>query len=187
MSSITLTLGAKNRERENNLEERIENRKKMRKELSPLLTTLILPPLQGFSSRETDFHLCQFLSNFLSSHLYSNFTIYFSGKIPLLNSFSPVISIFSYLLTSALSPPLNSFISSLAFSKSSSFSHESCSIVNFFHRTRYLSTPLIFLLFNILSTSHSLAFSTSIGFPSSFFCPPTYSLYCTIRLTFTTG
>ena len=28
--------------------------------------------------------------------------------------------------------------------------------------------------------------STSIGFPSSFFCPPTCSLYYTIQLTFTT-
>jgi len=41
MSSLILTLGAKNRGKENNLKERIENRKKMRKELSPLLVTLI--------------------------------------------------------------------------------------------------------------------------------------------------
>jgi len=41
MSSLTLTLCAKNREKDDNLKERIENRKKMRKELSPLLTTLI--------------------------------------------------------------------------------------------------------------------------------------------------
>jgi len=41
MSSLTLTLGAKNREKENNLKKKIENRKKMRKELSPFLTTLI--------------------------------------------------------------------------------------------------------------------------------------------------
>ena len=40
MLSLTLTLGAKNRGKENNLKERIENRKKMRKELSPLFTTL---------------------------------------------------------------------------------------------------------------------------------------------------
>jgi len=40
MSSLTLTLGAKNRGKENNLKERIENRKKMRKELSPLFATL---------------------------------------------------------------------------------------------------------------------------------------------------
>jgi len=40
MSSPTLTLGAKNRGKENNLKERLENRKKMRKELSSLLVTL---------------------------------------------------------------------------------------------------------------------------------------------------
>ena len=40
MSSLTLTLGAKNRENKNNLGKRIENRKKMRKELSPLLVIL---------------------------------------------------------------------------------------------------------------------------------------------------
>jgi len=37
---LILTLGAKNRENENNWKERIENRKTVRKELSPLLTTL---------------------------------------------------------------------------------------------------------------------------------------------------
>ena len=160
----------------------------MRKELSPLLTTLILPPLQGFSSRETDFYLCQFFSNFLRYsalnfplfHPYSNFAIYFPSNIPLLNSSSSIASIFSCLLTSALTPFLNLFTNSLAFSKSSSFSHESCSAINPFYHTRYLSTSLIFLLFNIFSTSHSSTPSTSIGFPSSFFCPPTCSLYRTI-------
>jgi len=44
MSLPTLTLGAKNRRKENNLKERLENRKKMRKELSSLLATLTLPP-----------------------------------------------------------------------------------------------------------------------------------------------
>ena len=43
----------------------MKNRKKIRKELSLLLAILTLSLLQGFSSRETDFHLCQFLSNFL--------------------------------------------------------------------------------------------------------------------------
>ena len=160
----------------------------MKKELSLLLATLILSPLQDFSSRETDFYLCRFLSNFLrysalnfsSSHLYSNFTIYFPSNIPLLNSFSPVASIFSCLLTSVLNPSSNSFTNSFAFSKSSSFSYESCSTVNPFHRTRYLSTPLIFLLFSILSTSHSSTPSTSISFFFSFFCPSTCSLYRTI-------
>ena len=40
MSSLTLTLGAKNREKENKLRKKIENRKKIRKELSPLLAIL---------------------------------------------------------------------------------------------------------------------------------------------------
>ena len=40
MSSVTLTLGAKNREKENKLRKKIENRKKMRKELSSLLAIL---------------------------------------------------------------------------------------------------------------------------------------------------
>jgi len=44
MLSLTLTLGAKNRGKENNLKERIENRKKMRKELSPLFATLTNKP-----------------------------------------------------------------------------------------------------------------------------------------------
>ena len=42
MLSLTLILGAKNREKENNLKKRIENRKKMRKDLSSLLATLTL-------------------------------------------------------------------------------------------------------------------------------------------------
>ena len=41
MLSLTLTLGFKNREEKNNLRKEIENRKKIRKELSPLLATLI--------------------------------------------------------------------------------------------------------------------------------------------------
>jgi len=40
MSLLTLTLGFKNRKEENNLKKRIENRKKIRKKLSPLLITL---------------------------------------------------------------------------------------------------------------------------------------------------
>jgi len=63
----------------------------------------------------------------------------------------------------------------------------SCSAINPFHRTKYLSTPLIFLLFNIFSTSHSSTPSTSIGFPFSFFCLSTCSLYHTIQLILITG
>ena len=40
MLSLTLTLGAKNREKGNNLRKKVENRKKIRKELSPLLAIL---------------------------------------------------------------------------------------------------------------------------------------------------
>jgi len=42
MSSLTLTLGFKNREEKNNLRKRIENRKKIRKEPSLLLAALTL-------------------------------------------------------------------------------------------------------------------------------------------------
>ena len=72
------------------------------------------------------------------------------------------------------------------FSISSSFSYVSFSAINPFYCTRYFSTPFTFLLFSILSTSHFLTPSILIGFPSFFLCPSTYSLYHTIRLTFTT-
>ena len=156
----------------------------MGKEPSLLLVILILLFLQSFPSGETDFHLCQFLSNFLRysssnlllSYLYSNFAIYLPNNSSLLNSLSSTISILSYLLTSAFICPLNSSNASFVFSKFSLFSHVSCSTVNSFHHTRYLSTPCIFLLFNIFSLTPSI----SIGFPSSFLCLSTCSLYCTI-------
>ena len=159
-----------------------------RKILSPLLSFLILPPLQGFSSRETNFYFCQFLSNFLkysssnfpSSYLYSIFAINFSGNSSLLKSFSSAISSFSCLLTFVFILPLNSSNTSLVFPKSFSLFQVSCSAVNLFHCTKYLSTLLIFLLFNIFSIFHSLTPSISIGFPSSFFCLSTCFLYYTI-------
>ena len=143
---------------------------------------MALPLLQGFSSRETDFHLLQFLSNFLrystsnflSSHLYSNLAIYLSSSSLLLYSSH------SCHLTSTFNLSSNSSTNSFAFSKSSFFSHVSFSAVNLFHRTKYFSTPLTFLLFSILSTSHSLTPSILIGFPSFLFYSPTCSLYCTI-------
>ena len=158
---------------------------------------MTLPPLQGFSSEETVFHLCQFLSNFLKYSFsnfplfqpYSNFAIYFPGNSILLNSFAFVFCFqftSSCLLTSAPILPLNSSTNSLACSRSSFLSHISFSTVNLFYHTRYFSTPLIFLLFNIFSTSHSSTPSTLIGLPSSLFYPFTCSLYHTIRLTFTT-
>ena len=163
---------------------RIKNKKKP----SPLLVILTLPSLQGFSSRETDFYFYQFLSNFLKysssnfslSHLYNIFTIYFSGNSPLLKSFSSTISNFSCFLTSTFILSSNSSNASLTFPQSSLFSHMLLSTVNLFYHTKYLSIPLIFLLFNIFSTSHSLTPSTSTSLPSFFFCSSTCSLYCTI-------
>ena len=166
----------------------------------PLLT-LTLPSSQGFSSRETDFHFHQFLSNifqysfsnFLLSYLNKIFAIYFSSNSLLLNSPASRFhfafhhfSIPSCLLTSALVFPSNSSTNSLAFSKFSSFSQVSFSAVNSFHHIRYLFVPYIFLLFKIFSTSHSSTLSTSIGFIFSVFWPPTCSLYHTTQLTFTT-
>ena len=163
-------------------------RKENNKKLSLLFTILILLPFQGFSSRETDFHFHQFLSSFLkysfsnfpSSHPYNIFAINFPGNSLFLKSLFSTISSFSCLLTSAFILPSNSSTASSAFSKSSFFSQESCSAVNSFYYTKYFSTPLTFLLFSIFSTSHSLAPSTSIGLPSSFFCPSTCFLYHTI-------
>ena len=160
----------------------------MGKEPSPLLAILTLPFLQGYSSGETDFHLHQFLFNFLrysSSNLplfhpYSNFAVYLPNNSSLLNSLFSTISILSCLLTSAFIHPSNSFNASFVFSKFSLFSHIFCSTVNPFHCTRYLSTPLIFLLFNIFSISHSLTPSILISFPSFFLCSPTCFLYYTI-------
>ena len=162
-----------------------------RNKLSPPSSILTL---QDFFFRETNFYFCQFLSNFLKysssnfplSYLYSIFAINFSGNSSFLKSFSSAISNFSCLLTSVFILPLNSSNTSLAFPNSSLFTQESCSAVNHFHHTKYLSTPLIFLLFSIFSISHSLTPSISIGFPSSFFCPSTCSLYHTIQLMFTT-
>ena len=163
--------------------------------LSSLLSFLTLPPLQGFSSRETDFHFCQFLSNFLKysfsnfplSYPYNIFAINFPGNFPLPKSFSSAISNFSCLLTSVFILLSNSSNTFLAFTKAFFLSQVLCSAVNPFHRTKYFFTPLIFLLFNIFSISHSSTPSISIGFSSSFFCLSTDFLYRTIRLMFTTG
>ena len=112
--------------------------------------------------------------------------MYFPDNSPLLKSFFSILSNFSCLLTSTLILPSNSSTASLAFPRSSSLSHISCSAINPFQCTKYFSTPLIFLLFKIFSISYSLTPSTSIGFASSFFCPSTCSLYYTIQLMFTT-
>ena len=144
--------------------------------LSPLSLFLTLFLLQGFSSGETDFYLHQFLSNFLKysssnfplSHPYNIFAINFPGNSPFLKSFSSAISNFYCLLSSIFILSSNSSNASLVFPKSSFLSHVLFSAVNPFHCTKYLSTPLIFLLFNILSISHSSTPSISIGFSSSF-------------------
>ena len=153
----------------------------------------ITPPLQGFSSKETDFHFHQFLSNLLRysssnfplSYLYNVFAVYFSSNSSLLK-FSSILSNFSCLLISALILLSNSPTASLAFPRSSSLFHVSCSAVNPFYCTKYFSTPFIFLLFKIFSASYSSTPLTSIGFASSLFCLSTCSLYRTIQLIFTT-
>ena len=148
------------------------------------------------------FHLFQFFSsffrysflNFLLFYLYNHFTIYFLSNSILLNSSAlgfhfgfHFFSTLSYFLTFISNFPSNSFTNSFTFPKSSSFSYISLSAVNPFHYTKYLSTPCIFLLFNIFLTSYSSTPFISIGLVSSFFCPSTCSLYHTILLTFTTG
>ena len=166
--------------------------------MSSILTS---PPLQDFSSGETNFHLCQHLSNFfkylslnfLSSHPNKIFAIYFPSDSLLLNSSVSgfiftfhLSSIPSCLLTSVLSLPSNSFTNSLAFSKSFFFSHISFFTVNPFQHTKYFSTHCIFLLFNIFSTSHSSTPSTSTGFSSSTLYLFTGFLYLITLLKFTT-
>ena len=136
---------------------------------------MTLLPLQGFSSRETVFHLCQFLSNFfkysssnfLLSYPYNIFAVNFSGNSSLLKSLSSASSIFSCFLISVF--PSKSVNTSSAFFRFSLLSHMSLSAINPFHRTKYFSTPLIFFLFKIFSTFYSLTPSTSIDFFSSFF------------------
>ena len=125
------------------------------------------------------FHFFQFFSNlfkysssnFRSSHPYNTFAIYFPGNSILLYSSS---SSTCHLPTT--SPHSNSSINSSAFFKFSLLSQVSPSTVKPFHRIKYFTTPLIFFLFNIFFTSHSSTPSTSIGFPSSFFCSLTCSL-----------
>ena len=144
--------------------------------------------LQGFFSGETDFHFCQFLSNFLkysssnfpSSYLHNIFTIYFSGNSSFLKSLSFTVFNFSCLLTSVFNLSSNSTTISFVFSKSFSLFHISYSAINLFYHTKYFTIPLTFLLFNIFSTSHSSTSPTSTGFASSIFYPSTCSLYQTI-------
>ena len=118
---------------------------------------LTLPSFQDFSSRETDFHFCQFFFNFLKYffsnfslfHLYNIFTIYFSGNSSLLKSLLSAISNFSYCPTSVFNILSNFATTFFTFSKSFSFSQILYSTVNPFHHTKYFTTPLTFLFFSI--------------------------------------
>jgi len=129
---------------------------------------LTLCLLLDFSSRETDFYFCQFLFkffrylslNFLSFYPYNIFAIYFSNNFLLLKSLFSTLSNYSCLLTSVFTLLSNSAITSFTFSKSSSLFQLLCSTMNSFYHTRYFTTSLIFLLFNIFFTSYSSISST---------------------------
>ena len=125
-------------------------------------------------------------SNLPSSYSYNIFIIYFLGNFSLLKSLSFAISSFFCFLTSAFNLFSNFTTTFFVFSKSFSFSQLLYSTVNLFYYTKYFVTLFIFLLFNILSTSHSSTPSTFISFTSSFFCLSTCFLYYTTWLTFTT-
>ena len=130
---------------------------------------LTLLPLQGFSSRETNFHFCQFLSNFLRYslsnflllHPYNIFTVYFSSNSSYLKSHSSATFNLSYFVTFAFILFLKSATTSLVFPKSSFLPHVLCLAVNPFQHTKYFIIPLIFCLFDILLTFHFSFLSTS--------------------------
>ena len=162
---------------------------------------MILLFLQDFFSRETNFHFCQFLSNFFKYsfsnfplfHPNNNFTVYFSGNSLILNSLTLgfnftfyIFSNLSYYLTSILTLLLNSFTTSFTFSKFSSFFYVLFFTINLFYYTKYFITSQNFLLFNIFSTSHSSTLSISTSFNSFTLCSFTSSLYLTTLLMFTT-
>ena len=146
---------------------------------SSFIVSIVLHPLILLP-----FHLLQFLSNFaqysssylLSDHPNNFLAVNLSGNSPLLN----ISSSLSCLLTSSISLLYsfsNSFITSFAFPRFSFPSQVSASAVNPFHRTRYLFFPLIYCLFNILSTFHSSSPSIMTGAGCSFLCPSTCPMY----------
>jgi len=159
---------------------------KIRKEISLLSLILTLPLFQDFSSRKTDFYLCQFLFsflrysflNFLSFHLYSIFAMYFSVNSLFLKSHSSATFNFFYFLTSILVFLSKSITTSFAFHKSFSFSYILYSAINSFQCTKYLVTILICLfdIFFIFYSSSLLTF-TDFGFSTLYFF--TSSLYFT--------
>ena len=152
--------------------------------LKYVLSSICLSPFHFFQFFSNLFKYSS--SNFWSSHPYNIFAVNFPGNFPLLKSLSSAMSIFSCLLTSTLIFPSNSFMASSAFFKFSILSQVSPSAVNPFHRTRYFSTPLIFFYSEFFLLPILRLLLLLLGFPSSFFCPSTCSLYHTIRLTFTT-
>ena len=125
-----------------------------KKKLSSLSLTLTLFLLQGFFFRETEFHFCQFLSNFLkysspkfpSFHSYNIFAIYFPSNFPLLKSLFFTLSNFYFLLNSIFILLSNSTAISFVFSKSFSLSQISYSAVNPFYYTKYFITLFIYFL-----------------------------------------
>ena len=154
---------------------------------SSFIISIVLCPLSL-----SPFHLLQFLSNLaqyslsylLSNHPNSFLAMNLSGNSSLWN----VPSSFFCLLTSSMSLLYSlsySSIASLAFSRFSFSFQVSDSTVNPFYCTRYLSFPLIYYLFNILSTSHSSSPSIMTGVGCSFLCPSICPTYLCILLMLT--
>ena len=148
---------------------------------SSLIVSSVVLLLSGqFFFHWLPFYLFQFFSNLLQyswSYLlsiYPNnfFAINLSGNSPLLNVSS---FLFCFLISSisCLYSFLNFSIASLAFPKFSLSFQVSNSTVNPFHCTKYLSFPLTFCLFNILSTFYSSSSSIITGASCSFLCPST--------------
>ena len=156
---------------------------------SSLIISIILCPLIGPPFQHLQFlsNLAQYSSSYLLSiYLYNFLAVNLSSNSSLLN----VPSSLSCLLTSSISLLYsfsNSFIASFAFPRFFFFSQVSDSTVNPFHHTRYLSSPLICHLFNILSTFHSSFPLIITGAGYSFLCPSTCSIYFHILLMLTTG
>ena len=148
---------------------------------------MTLPPFLRFFLQKNfaPFYLLQFFSNFfrysllnfLSSYLYSVFTINL-----------PSIFFSSSILLPFLPYSLSySFTASFAFFRFASLSHESSSAVYSFYLTKYSHFPYLFLLLSIFSTSYSFSPSIITGGAGCFFCPRTCFLYFLILLMFMTG
>ena len=122
----------------------------------------------------------------MSDHLYNFFAVNLPSNSPCLN----VVSSHSCLAMSSISHWYsfsNSLITSFVFFKFSLPSRVSDSAVNLFQHTKYLSFPLIFLLFSIRSTSYSSSPLIITGASCFFLYPSTCPTYLCILLTLTTG